>query len=152
MLASRLMQPGTAISAFSDSSSYCHGSFLGLPQAREAAAYFLTKRFWKRDYLPDSVENNGAHVLLAQPHIQPQHIAFGAGVNSLISQLFYSIACKGDVVLIPAPYYTAFEYDAKAIAGLELHPVYMENPVIGPTFQDLENAARVVEKVSYAYT
>ena len=36
--ARRLMQPATAINAFSDSVVYGYNSFLGLPSAREAAA------------------------------------------------------------------------------------------------------------------
>jgi histidinol-phosphate/aromatic aminotransferase/cobyric acid decarboxylase-like protein len=147
VLASRLMQQGTAITAFSDSTSYCHGSFLGLPQAREAAAYFLSKRFWKRHHDTGFGRGDGNSTYDSHLYMSPEYIAFGAGVNSLISQLFYSIASPGDVVLIPAPYYAGFEYDAKAIAGLEVHPVYAKNPVIGPSPTDLENAARSVEKV-----
>jgi len=162
--AARLMQQGTAITAFSDSSSYCHGSFLGLPSAREAAAYFLHKRFWKRHIMGmhrmhrvdsmtsplDSLNGGGSESMRynGYSHISPEYIAFGAGVNSLISQLFYSIATAGDVVLIPAPYYSAFDYDAKTIAGLVPHPVYMDNPIVGPSPTDLENAAQIVEKVS----
>ncbi len=150
VLASRLMRQGTAITAFSDSTSYCYGSFLGLPQAREAAAYFLSKRFWKRHLHHETAGFGNAEYAYqydANLYISPEHIAFGVGVNSLISQLFYSIASAGDVVLIPAPYYAGFEYDAKAIAKLEVYPVFAKNPIVGPSPTDLDNAARAVEKV-----
>ena len=45
LLAERFMQHGTSTAAFSDSTVYCYNSFLGLPIARHACAYFLAKRF-----------------------------------------------------------------------------------------------------------
>lgn len=166
-LASRLMRQGTAITAFSDSSSYCHASSLGLYNAREAVAYFLQKRFLRKDLsmgmhrVDDSLTtplnyqlNDGRTQFDPQSNaekhiIHPDHIAFGAGVNSLISEVLYSIASTGDVVLIPAPYYAAFDYDVKTIARCEPRPVYMENPILGPTVADLENAAQIAEKVNF---
>lgn len=167
-LATRLMRQGTAITAFSDSSSYCHASSLGLYHAREAVAYFLQKRFLRKDlsmgmHRVDSVTTPLNSPLLSDDRIQfdsepnaehfiyPDHIAFGAGVNSLISQLLYSIASTGDVVLIPAPYYAAFDYDVKTIARCEPRPVYMDNPILGPTIADLENAAQLAEKVNFKF-
>lgn len=79
-------------------------------------------------------------------HINPDHVAFGAGVGSLLNHLFFIIAQKGDVVLIPAPYYAAFDYDAKAIAGCVPFPVYLDNPIHGPTEKDLDNAVKLVKK------
>jgi hypothetical protein len=162
-LAVRLMQQGTAVTAFSDSVAYCYSGFLGLPSARVAAASFIEKRFWKRnngddEYFTMSRQND----IMEHEHkdteesvykddraINPDHIAFGSGVGSILSHLFYIIAQKGDVVLIPAPYYTAFEYDAKAIAGCIPIPVFLDNPVIGPTELDLDKAVKNARKVSY---
>lgn len=198
-LAMRLMQQGTAITAFSDSIAYCYNGFLGLPSARMAAAVFLEKRFWKRGLnhnnndvnddghghghgnhdpqlslylnsnsnsimnMNDNINLNGNEQKIIEEdddntttrtdtdtdthHINPDHVAFGAGVGSLLNHLFFIIAQKGDVVLIPAPYYAAFDYDAKAIAGCVPFPVYLDNPIHGPTEKDLDNAVKLVKKV-----
>lgn len=159
ILASRLMHQSTAITAFSDSSSYCYGSFLGLPSAREAAAYFLQKRFLMRPqhtgmHRVDSMTvpltslsrcESGCRFSHDASFINPEHIALGAGVNSLISQMLYILAQPGDVVLIPAPFYATFEYDARTIAGCVIYPVYMNDPIVGPTKTDLDHVASVVE-------
>lgn len=160
-LAVRLMQQGTAVTAFSDSVAYCYSGFLGLPSARVAAASFLEKRFWKRNNGDFTMfrlngiehEHKGTEESEYQDDrtINPDHIAFGSGVGSILSHLFYIIAQKGDVVLIPAPYYAAFEYDAKAIAGCIPIPVYLDNPVNGPTELDLDKAVKLAKKVSFAF-
>jgi aspartate/methionine/tyrosine aminotransferase len=162
ILATRLMHPSTAITAFSDSSSYCYGSFLGLPSAREAAAYFLQRRFLMKPqhvgmHRVDSMTFPLTSLSMCEAGcrfnhdaslINPEHIALGAGVNSLISQILYTLAQPGDVVLVPAPFYATFEYDAKTIAGCVIYPVYMNDPMVGPTKKDLDMVARVVENVS----
>ena len=66
----------------------------------------------------------------------------------MLNHLFFIIAQKGDVVLIPAPYYASFEYDAKAIAGCVPVPVHLDDPIHGPTDKDLDNAMQLVKKVS----
>jgi len=78
--------------------------------------------------------------------INPDHVAFGSGVGSLLNHIFFIVAQKGDVVLIPAPYYSAFEYHAKATAGCVPFPVYMDNPIHGPMEGDLENAFQLAKK------
>ena len=157
ILAVRLMQQGTAITAFSDSIAYCYSGFLGLPSARVAAASFIEKRFWKRTngyqvFNHQKYHENGNDEKILENddynRIDPDHIAFGSGVGSILSHIFFIIAQKGDVVLIPAPYYAAFEYDAKAIAGCIPLPVYMDNPIHGPTEKDLEKAFQLAKRVS----
>jgi hypothetical protein len=95
------MQPGTAYTAFSDSIAYCYNGFLGLPATREAVAYFLTRRFL------EPTKTRGTSLM----HVSPDCIALGSGCASLLNHLFFSLAEKGDAVLIPAPYHSAFEYD-----------------------------------------
>jgi hypothetical protein len=162
-LACRLMQMGTAVTAFSDSSSFCHASSLGLFNAREAVAYFLQKRFLHRmntskvihrvesltaplESLDQSISGS-RHYDDIELEINPEHIAFGAGVNSLLSQLLYIIASPGEAVLIPAPYYATYEYDIKTLPECAVVPVYMDNPLIGPTPKDLQNSFEIAEKV-----
>jgi hypothetical protein len=97
VLAERLMQPGTATVAFSDSTVYCYNSFLGIPVARQAAAYFIAKRF----LAPDQ----------GLASINPEHIGICAGAAGVLNSLFYLLGERGDACLIPAPYYAAFEND-----------------------------------------
>ena len=104
VLAERLMQRGTATAAFSDSIVYCYNSFLGLPVARQAAAYFIAKRF----LFPDSPTVTPEQALY---HINPAHVCIGAGAVSLLNSLFFLLGDEGDACLIPAPYYAAFESD-----------------------------------------
>ncbi len=160
-LAVRLMQQGTAVTAFSDSVAYCYSGFLGLPTARVAAASFIEKRFLKRKHGDFTMfqQNGNEHEHKGTEEteykddrtINPDHIAFGSGVGSILSHLFYIIAQEGDVVLIPAPYYASFEYDAKAIAGCIPIPVYLDNPVNGPTELDLDRAVKLAKKVRFSF-
>lgn len=160
-LASRLMRNGTAVSAFSESAAYCLQGFLGLPNAREALSSFLTRRFWCKEQ--KWVGTNPLHHVDSQSSslnslnhsaasseiregdashdaIHYDNVAFGAGVHSLLSHLIYILADAGDYVMIPAPYYTGFEYAVKAISQCIPYPVYMENPLQGPTVKDLESS------------
>jgi len=69
------------------------------------------------------------------------------GCAGLLNGLFFSIAEAGDAVLIPSPYYAAFESDMKVIAQCVPHQVPMEHPGQGPTMHDLESSwGKAVEK------
>jgi aspartate/methionine/tyrosine aminotransferase len=161
-LATRLMREGTAMSAFSESEAYCLQGFLGLPRAREALSSFLTRRFWikepKRlgaaplhhvDSQTVSLESLGRDSHSSQiqtfsrkstSFIHHDHIALGAGIHSLLSHLLYILCDAGDIILIPAPYYTGFDYAVRAIAQCLPFPVNMENPLAGPTQKDLDRS------------
>ena len=161
-LATRLMREGTAMSAFSESEAYCLQGMLGLPRAREAMSSFLRRMFWCKEQKwvgsaplhhvysqttsleslgkdSHSSENRSIH---SKPttFIHPDHIALGAGVHSLLSHLLYILCDAGDAVLIPAPYYTGFDYAIKAIAQCTPFPINMQNPLMGPTQNDLDHA------------
>lgn len=133
LIAERLMQPGTATAAFSDSEVYCYSSFLGLPVARSAIAYFLAKKF----LFPENATLAPEEAL---QHISSDHIAIGAGGAALLNYLFYILGENGDCCLIPAPYYAAFESDMSAIAGCKPFAVQMANPAKGPTPGELDLA------------
>jgi hypothetical protein len=133
MLAERFMQVGTATAAFSDSSVYCYNSFLGMPVAREAAAYFFARRFLfpeREDLAPDE----------ALSHIHPNHVALGAGGAALLNHLFYLLGEAGECCLIPVPYYAAFENDMNLVAGIIPFGIHQANPVKGPTEGELDLA------------
>lgn len=98
VLAERLMNAGTATAAFSDSVVYCYNSFLGLPVARQAAAYFIAKRFYK-------VDDSNLSPDQALSLIRPENIGIGPGAAALLNSLFYLLGEANDACLIPAPYY-----------------------------------------------
>ena len=133
LIAARFMQPGTCQNGFSDSTAYCYNSFLGLPQAREAAAYFLAKRFLFPDRPSMSPEQ-------ALQHIDPGNVALGSGCAALLNYTFYILGEVNDAVLIPAPYYAAFENDMNVVAGCVPFAVRMANPARGPTENELDIA------------
>jgi aspartate/methionine/tyrosine aminotransferase len=61
-------------------------------------------------------------------HLQPfrlkrENLIVGAGCNAVLENLCFTLAEKGESVLIPTPYYAAFEFDLVARAGLRVEPV-----------------------------
>jgi len=55
------------------------------------------------------------------------------------------LAEDGDAVLVPAPYYAAFDTDTKFLAGCVTVPVQCDDATAGPTVAELENAAKSAE-------
>ena len=90
-------------------------------------------------------ERRDMSVIDALNIIRPEHVAFGSGASSLLSHLALSLAEEGDAVLIPAPYYAAFDVDLRMVAGCIAFPVHSTNAVLGPTSDDLERAAKLAE-------
>ena len=76
--------------------------------------------------------------------VDPELVAFGSGGSSLLSHLALSLCERGDAVLIPAPYYAAFDADLRYVAGCVAVPVHMKDPCV-PTSDELEAAAIAVE-------
>eukprot|EP00978_Attheya_sp_CCMP212_P003135 scaffold6461_cov48-Attheya_sp.AAC.2 len=138
MFSERLLQRDICEAAFSDPIVYSYNNSLGLPAAREAAAYFLAKRF--------VAPSRQLSMEMALQIVNPEHVALGSGCAAMLSNICLALAEKGEAVLIPAPYYAAFEVDMKAIAGLVVYPVALENPAQGPTPADLEAATRKAER------
>jgi len=147
ILANRLMSSETAITAFSDSSVYCYNGFLGLPSTRSAIAHFLAKRFLCVDQ--PSLQQQQLEVENTKRMIDPEHVAVGSGAGALLNNLFFTLAKPGDVVLIPAPYYAAFENNVRVVAGCTPYPVQLKNPVSGPTAEDLDTARKAVCRMGY---
>lgn len=50
-------------------------------------------------------------------------LVVGAGCNAVLENLCFALAEPGDAVMIPTPYYAAFEFDLAARAGLKIEPV-----------------------------
>jgi len=131
------LQSGTTSATFGHSDVYCYNSFLGMPVARKAAAYFLARRFLFPDHPDFSPE-------MAFSHVDPRHVVISSGAAACLNNLFFALGEKGDVCLIPAPYYAAFENDMNVLAGVNPVAVDQANPVAGPTEAELE---RTFEKV-----
>jgi len=55
-----------------------------------------------------------------------ENLIMGAGCNAVLENLVFCLAEHGDAVLVPIPYYAAFEFDLGARAGLEIIPVKNE--------------------------
>ena len=82
----------------------------GRPGVRRNVAYFLEK------------------MLKISPNKQlcQDNLILGAGCNAVLENLVFCLADIGDAVLIPTPYYAAFEFDLVARAGVEIIPVKTE--------------------------
>ena len=128
MLAERFLQVGSA--SFADSSVYCYNSFLGMPIARQAAAYFLARRFLQQGNTPEE----------ALSHVSPQHVGLGSGAAALLNALFFLLGQPGDACLIPRPYYAAFENDMELVAGICPCGIAQAHPSRGPTVAELNVA------------
>jgi len=55
--------------------------------------------------------------------LDPDGMVVGAGCNAVLENLCFCLAEAGDAVLIPTPYYAAFEFDLTARAGAVVVPV-----------------------------
>lgn len=79
----------------------------GRPGLRNAMAQFLTKLL----------------NLSSSSSLKEDNLIMGAGCNAVLENLAFTLANPGDVILIPTPYYAAFEFDLVARAGLQIIPV-----------------------------
>ena len=59
---------------------------------------------------------------LSKP-LDPDGLIMGTGCNAVLENLCITLAEPGEGVLIPTPYYAAFEFDLVARAGLSILPV-----------------------------
>jgi len=146
ILSNRLQNQSTQISAFADPVVFCYNSFLGLPVARQSIAYFLAKRFLHtesakaRSSHPLQKHKTGVSLEKALQSINPAHIGIGSGAAGILNALFFLLGDEGDVCLIPAPYYAAFENDMRTIARVVPFAVHLANPTTGPSASDLDIA------------
>jgi aspartate/methionine/tyrosine aminotransferase len=71
---------------------------------------------------------------LPQGRLQLDGLVVAAGCNAVLENMCFTLAEAGDAVLIPTPYYAAFEFDLVARAGLTVEPVqtmqYQQNVAI----------------------
>ncbi|KAL3771360.1 hypothetical protein ACHAW5_000069 [Stephanodiscus triporus] len=88
----------------------------GTPGARRAMAGYL------RGLLLSSSSSSSMSSTAAT--FDPENVVLGAGCNAVLENLCMCLADPGDAVLIPAPYYAAFEFDLAARAGCRIVPTY----------------------------
>jgi DNA-binding transcriptional MocR family regulator len=79
----------------------------GRPSARMAMARYLERTLGG---LPEELKKN-------EKSLDPEGLVMGAGCNAVLENLCICLADAGDAVLIPTPYYAAFEFDLVARAG-----------------------------------
>jgi len=83
-----------------------YGPMQGQPMLTEPLARFL------------SAELMGGKVV-----VPAGELVCGTGVSSILSSLFFSICEESDTVLIPSPYYSAFDNDLRAFGNVKRHAV-----------------------------
>uniref|UniRef100_A0A383VMM0 Aminotransferase class I/classII large domain-containing protein n=1 Tax=Tetradesmus obliquus TaxID=3088 RepID=A0A383VMM0_TETOB len=81
----------------------------GIPELRQAIAGMLQDSF------------------MQGVQIDPQHLSVLAGVGAVLDLLFQCIAEPGDGVLIPAPYYPAFDNDLRVRNQVTTLPVHLDS-------------------------
>ena len=105
----------------------------------------------------EAVARYMSHSLYAGRHIvNPEQLIIGAGCNAVLENLCFAIAEPGSAVLVPAPYYAAFDFDLSSRAGMAVVPVrpgglnapdpsFMEPSTYYPTAQGLDAAYEAAE-------
>ena len=58
-------------------------------------------------------------------NIDPENLVVGNGSSSLLESLAFALFDPGDAIIIPAPYYTGFEYDFAGRFGVKVLPAPM---------------------------
>eukprot|EP00934_Nitzschia_sp_Nitz4_P005291 Nitzschia sp. Nitz4//scaffold1_size375055//77396//79050//NITZ4_000230-RA/size375055-augustus-gene-0.662-mRNA-1//1//CDS//3329540907//5281//frame0 len=96
----------------------------GRPNTREAMASYLTD------------------ILKLSTPLEPEGIVVGAGCNAVLENLCVCLAEPGEGVMLPTPYYAAFQFDIGARAGLPIVPV---------TTMDYQTFDKSGEIPEYAY-
>lgn len=163
VLADRFNQDGTCENAFNELYTYCYNNVLGIPVARDSAAYFLAKRFY-RPYTTTTTTtdpNNNTkepdemkeyHVEDALLEIQSKYVVIGAGAGPILSNLFYILGDVDDICMIPAPYYATFEYDMNVMSGIIPFAIQdISNVLLGPNVRELEIAYFTVKSTYGKY-
>lgn len=86
---------------------------------------------------------------LKKGRIRQEGLIVGSGCNAVLENLCMTLADVGDGVLLPTPYYAAFEFDLGARAGLKVQPVTTEayHPELEKTY--LDSNGRINPKIYY---
>lgn len=85
-----------------------------------------------RESLRQAMADYTKDMLKLSRDLDPEGMIVGAGCNAVLENLCFCLAEAGDAVLIPTPYYAAFEFDLVARAQLHIQSVHtsaMELPL-----------------------
>lgn len=84
---------------------------------------------------------------LGDRKLDPDGLIMGTGCNAVLENLCITLAEPGEGVLIPTPYYAAFEFDLVARAGLSIIPVntFQHSGATIPPADDEDNQSIPVE-------
>ena len=77
--------------------------------------------------------------------VSPEQLCVSAGAGAVIDNLLMAIASEGDGVLIPAPYYPAFDNDLRVRNGVRAIAVHGDDAASLPTPSQLADAAEAAE-------
>lgn len=144
LMAARCAASSTTAFTADPEAVYGYNNFLGIPVVREAAAYFLARRFLFPHRTPLPADE-------ALRHVQPTHIAWGAGCAAMLNQVFFLLGDTDadDCCLLPQPYYAAFENDMQLMAGITPFGVSQAHPMRGPTVEEWETAYCAAQRQGY---
>mmetsp|Transcript_37945 Transcript_37945/g.119024 ORF Transcript_37945/g.119024 Transcript_37945/m.119024 type:complete len:528 (-) Transcript_37945:194-1777(-) len=67
--------------------------------------------------------------------LDPEGLVIGAGCNAVLENLMFAVGEPGEGVLIPRPYYAAFEFDLCARANMVVLPVSLGDDGVAPEDQ-----------------
>ena len=81
------------------------------------------------------------HIVAPGVELEADRLTVSAGCGAILDNLMFLLAGRGDGVLIPLPYYPAFDYDLTARMGVVPVPVATTSGLL-PTPEDLERSAR----------
>jgi len=103
--------------------NYTDGS--GLPSFKAVLAEYMTHEVLK----------------LPEPHqIKPEQLVVSAGCTGLLFQLSTNLFERGDSILIPSPYYPAFEQDFGFLGGVHIVPIDPTTADYDLSIEDLDRA------------
>lgn len=85
-----------------------YGSMKGMPGLQAALAGLMQRTF------------------VPEPPLNPSYMCILAGCSGVLDHLFYCLADSGQSVLIPAPYYPAFDNDLQAKSNVIPFPFYLD--------------------------
>ena len=86
---------------------------------------------------------------LQKGRIRQEGLIVGSGCNAVLENLCMTLADVGDGVLLPTPYYAAFEFDLGARAGLKVQPVTTESNHPDLKNKYLDSNGRINPKIYY---
>ncbi|KAL7468042.1 hypothetical protein ACHAXS_008272 [Conticribra weissflogii] len=96
----------------------------GVPGVRKSMAEYLQNLLVAPHHIAtDGTSGNSVNDGARSATMNPENIILGAGCNAVLENLCMCLVEPGEAVMIPTPYYAAFEFDLVARAGCHIVPV-----------------------------